>query len=198
MAEFSYNNAKNSSTKFTPFELNCGHHPQVNYKDELDPRLQSRAAGVEAKALRELLTEYKINLRDTQEPQTRYHNKSVKERTYMPRETVWLASRHIKTKQNKKLEDKFLGPFEVIESVGKQAYRLKLPSRWRIYNVFHMSLLERNTTRKGGANHEIEQLQLEFEDNNSKEFEVEGIKDSAVYARELENRRPPSLYYLIH
>ena len=27
MAEFAYNNAKNASTGFTLFELNCGYHP---------------------------------------------------------------------------------------------------------------------------------------------------------------------------
>ena len=45
----------------------------------------------------------------------------------------------------------------------------------------------------------LQQLQLEFEDDGkSKEFEVEGIRDSAVYARESEDGRPPGLYYLIH
>lgn len=182
MAKFFYNNTKNSNFKFTPFELNCEHHPQVSYEDKLDLRLQSRAAEVKAKALQELLTECKINLQDAQESQARYYDKSVKERIYVPRETVWLASWHIKTKQNKKLEDKFFGPFKAIEPVGKQAYRLKLLSRWHIHNVFHVSLLKKNTTRKRGANHKIEQLQLEFKNknNNSNEFEIEDICNSAV------------------
>ena len=30
MAEFAYNNAKNASTGFTPFELNCGYHSRVS------------------------------------------------------------------------------------------------------------------------------------------------------------------------
>lgn len=62
MAKFAYKNAKNSSTKFTPFELNCGYHLCVSYEDELDPRLRSRAVAIEAKVLKELLTEYKNNL----------------------------------------------------------------------------------------------------------------------------------------
>ena len=39
MAEFAYNNAKNASTGYTPFELNCRYHPWVSYKEDLDPRL---------------------------------------------------------------------------------------------------------------------------------------------------------------
>ena len=42
MAEFVYNNAKNTSTSFTPFELNCGYYPRVSYKEDLDPCSQSK------------------------------------------------------------------------------------------------------------------------------------------------------------
>ena len=38
MAKFAYNNAKNSSTGHTPFELNCGYHPRVSFEEDTDPR----------------------------------------------------------------------------------------------------------------------------------------------------------------
>ena len=44
MAEFAYNNAKNASIGYTPFELNCRYHPRVFYKKDLNPRLQSKTA----------------------------------------------------------------------------------------------------------------------------------------------------------
>ena len=37
MAEFAFNNAKNASTGHTPFELNYGYHPQMSYKEDIDP-----------------------------------------------------------------------------------------------------------------------------------------------------------------
>ena len=37
MAEFVYDNAKNASTGHMPFELNCGYHPRISYKEEVDP-----------------------------------------------------------------------------------------------------------------------------------------------------------------
>ena len=42
MAEFAYNNAKNASTSYTSFELNCGYHPRISYKKNLDLYLQSK------------------------------------------------------------------------------------------------------------------------------------------------------------
>ena len=42
----------------------------------------------------------------------------------------------------------------------------------------------------------VEQLEFEAGGDN-KEYEVEGIRDSAVYARELEASHLPGLYYLV-
>ena len=36
MVDFDYNNAKNTSTGYTPFELNCGYYPRISYEEDLD------------------------------------------------------------------------------------------------------------------------------------------------------------------
>ena len=60
-----------------------------------------------------------------------------------------------------------------------------------------MFLLEQDSIRKGQVNEKIAE-QLEFEaGGNNKEYEVEGIYNSAVYARKLEARHLPGLYYLV-
>ena len=41
------------------------------------------------------------------------------------------------------------------------------------------------------------QLDFEFEAGDDKEYKVDGIRDSAVYARELAIRQLPGLYYLV-
>ena len=56
MAEFAYNNAKNASTGFTPFELNCGYHPRVSYEEDLDPYSKLRTAEKLSSELQELMT----------------------------------------------------------------------------------------------------------------------------------------------
>ncbi len=52
-----------------------------------------------------------------------------KELSYTLGENVWLNSKYIKTKQNKKLENKFFGLFRVFYAVAKQAYKLKLSTK---------------------------------------------------------------------
>ncbi len=55
MAEFAYNNAKNTSTSHTPFELNYGYHSRVFLKEDVNLRSRSRSANELAEELRELM-----------------------------------------------------------------------------------------------------------------------------------------------
>ena len=129
MAEFTYNNAKNTSTNHTPFELNYGYHPQMSYKEDVNSCSQSKLADELLAELREVMIVCQENLYHTQELQKRIHNKRVKPWSYAPGKKVWLNSKYIKTKRNRKLEIKFFEPFRVLHSVGKQAYKLELSKK---------------------------------------------------------------------
>lgn len=37
MAEFAYNNVKNTNIRYMPFKLNCGYHPYTFYKEDVNP-----------------------------------------------------------------------------------------------------------------------------------------------------------------
>ncbi len=91
--------------------------------------MRSRSANELAEELRELMEVYCQNLLHVQELQKRVHDKGVKSYSYAPYEKVWLNSKYIKTKRNKKLKSKFFGPFQVLHVVGKQAYKLELPTK---------------------------------------------------------------------
>ena len=129
MAGFVYNNAKNANSGYTPFELNCGYHPRMLYKEDVDPRSKSKSADKLLTELRELIIICRKNVHHAQKLQKRAHNKGVKPRNYAPSDKVWLNSKYIKTNQNRKLKAKFFKPFQVLYPVGKQAYKLEFPRK---------------------------------------------------------------------
>ena len=92
-----------------------------------------------------------------------------------------------------KLEAKFFGLFRVLHLIRKQEYKLELPKKWRIHDVFYVLLLEQDTTRKEWDNNMVE---LDNGDDSGK-YEVEAIRDSTVFAKELELGHLPGLYYLV-
>ena len=66
------------------------------------------------------------NLKHDQELQKQAHNKETKPTSYASCEKVWLNSRYIKTKCNRKLEAKFFEFFQVLHLMSNEAYKLKL------------------------------------------------------------------------
>ena len=166
MAEFAYNNAKNASTGHTSFELNCDYHPHISFEENINPCSQSKTADKLSAEPQKLMIVCWKNLHHTQEHHKRAYNKSVKPRSYTPGDKIWLNSKYIKTKRNRKLVAQFFGQFQVLHPVSKQVYKLKLPKKWRIYDIFHVSLLEQDTTKKKRVDENV--TELEFDTGNNK------------------------------
>ncbi len=103
MAEVAYN-TKNASTGHTPFELNCGYHARVFFKEDVDPRSRFCSANKLVEELRELMEVCYQNLLYAQELQKKAYDKGVKSRSYAPSKKVWLNSKYIRTRGNKKFE----------------------------------------------------------------------------------------------
>ena len=195
MAKFAYNNAKNSSTGHMPFKLNCGYHLRISFKKDTDPCSQSKSANKLSAELQDLMTVCRENLYYAQELQKQAHNKGVKPKSYTPGDKVWLNNKYTKIKRNRKLKAKFFRPFQVLHPVGKQAYKLELPKWWGMHNVFHVSLLGQDTTKKEWVDKRMKELELEA--GNNEEYKVKAIWDNAVYASKLESSQLPGLYYLV-
>ena len=83
----------------------------------------------------------------------------------------------------------------MLHLVGKQAYKLKLRKKWRVYNVFYVSVLEQDTIRKGCMSEKVPEL--DAGDKDSEEYKVEAIWDNAVYANKSESGHLLSFYYLV-
>ncbi len=86
--EFAYNNATNASTDHILFELNCGYHSRVLFKENVEPRSRSRSANELAKELRELIEVYCQNLLYAQELEKRADDRGIKSCSYAPGEKV--------------------------------------------------------------------------------------------------------------
>ena len=64
-----------------------------------------------------------------------------------------------------------------------------------MHNVFHVSLLKQDSTKKERVDERLKELELET--GNSKKYKVEAIWDSTIYASKSESSQLPSLYYLV-
>ena len=87
---------------------------------------------------------------------------------------VMLATKYIKLKGMKspKLTPRYVGPFQITEMINPVAFRLTLPPRMRIHNVFHASLLKPFIARPG---QDLTPPPLIVDDEN--EYEVEILLD---------------------
>ena len=125
--------------------------------------------------------------------QKRAHNKGTKPRSYVPGDKIWFNSKYIQIKQNLNVKTKFFGPFLVLYLVEKQVYKLELPKKWKIHDVFHVSLPEHDTTRKWQMDENV----TEFETSTNEDYEMEEIWNTTVYAKKSAVGHLLGLYYLI-
>ncbi|MBW0548084.1 hypothetical protein O181_087799 [Austropuccinia psidii MF-1] len=139
--EFSYNNAKHSSTKKSPFFTIYGRIPSFD-SIHISQNSPSRKLSTKLQSVQQVVKE---ELKSAIRRFKKYADRSRSiPPDFQPGDKVWLASKSIKTTRlTKKLSERWLGPFEVIKKVGSHAYLLKLPQQWNsVHPVFHVSLLE--------------------------------------------------------
>ena len=75
-----------------------------------------------------------------------------------------LFSKTLPVAGTRKLRARFVGPFRVIEHIGKTAYRLNIKGRFKfIHNIFHVSQLKKHTPG-GSSTTSPEPIQVESED----------------------------------
>ncbi len=99
-------------------------------------------------------------------------------RNYQIGDHVWLDSNNLSLPHpKKKLNDKRVGPFEIVEKAGASAYKLKLPPHWRIHPCFNEKLLTPYVL-PAFPNQELPPPPPPDLINDEEEFEIEEVLDS--------------------
>jgi hypothetical protein len=191
LAEFAYNNAPNATTGVSPFFANKGYHPNISVHPERDVMsARARDLAVDLDELHQML-KYEIA-----EAQKQYQYYADKRRSPPPDfkigDKVMLNSKHVKTtRPAKKLSEKNLGPYEIIDQPGTLSFTLRLPTAMRaLHPVFHVSQLE--PAPPNTIPNRVQPPPPPVEIDGEQQYEISEILDSKI-----DNRRLCKLLYLV-
>lgn len=141
--EFAYNRAQHSATKMSPFEAAYGFNPKTPLDLKPLPPAEVVSLTGEAKAayVKELHQKVQENLEKRTEQYTKHANKGRKDIVFEPGEWVWLHMRQERfpNQRSSKLKPRGDGPFQVVERINNNAYRLDLPGELNVSSTFNVT-----------------------------------------------------------
>ena len=169
-----YNGTSSASTNKTPHEIVYGRN--ITLPGEIRPLEEDGAADFPAvdahvNKLRAVQTATEANIRRAQNMQKKHADKKRRPANIIEGDFVLLEAKNLRLKidASRKLLPRYVGPYQVISSIGSDAYKLALPASMKIHNVFHASLLKKYMGHIG----EGDAIELEAEEEP--EYEVEAI-----------------------
>ncbi|KAK3544099.1 hypothetical protein QTP86_001557, partial [Hemibagrus guttatus] len=150
-AEYAQNSLIHSSTGLTPFQCVLGYQPPL-FPWSGEP---SDVPAVEEwyQRSQEVWERAHVRLqRAVRSQRIQADRRRRPHPSYQVGQRVWLSTRNLRLKLPcRKLNPRFIGPFEIIRQVNPVAYRLRLPAAYRICPTFHVSLLKPAYPSAGGA-----------------------------------------------
>ena len=134
----------NRSTRYSPFFLMYGYHPVLPVellKGEKSTNVETLSKFLER--TQEVWRLARVQMEKAVVAQKRYYDQKHLDTQFSVGDSVLLSTQNLRFKGiPHKLQWKFCSPYKILEKIGAQAYRLKLPDTWRIHPVFHASLLK--------------------------------------------------------
>ncbi|CAL8989012.1 unnamed protein product [Prunus brigantina] len=137
---------RSESTGSSPFELATGQQPMTPNTVVSGYTGSSPAAYKTAKEWRVTNELARAQLEKATRKMKKWADKHRRDVVFQPGDMVFVKlnpSQHKSTRRlHKALLRRYEGPFPIIRSVGRVAYRVELPPRLKIYPVFHVSNLK--------------------------------------------------------
>lgn len=176
--EFAHNQRAHASTKMTPFQALYGFtpgfviQPGPSKNPTADTRLRDLAeAQKEAQAALEIANDWMKQAYD------RYHAEAP---VLSPGEDVWLDGKNVPVSGTRKLSDKWLGPYKILERIKEtDDYKLALPTSMRIHPSFHVSLLRKREPDEIPGR--VQPPPRPVKVRGQTEYVVESIEDTRLY-----------------
>ncbi|GJY92167.1 putative reverse transcriptase domain-containing protein [Tanacetum coccineum] len=144
-AEFAHNHAVNRSTGFSPFQVVYSAQPRGPL-DLMTPRVSSSVPKKVQDFVAGLHDVHKVVHENLVRANSKYKQDADHKRRHVDFEEgdfVWavLTKDRFPVGEYNKLSAKKIGPLEIVEKINSNAYRLKLPSHIRCYDVFNVKHL---------------------------------------------------------
>lgn len=177
-AELAYNCTVHNTTGMTPFEVMIGENPLRAADLELQD-LPPTTTPPMTRVFRQMVDKVAKHIAAAQRRQKQYADQHRREEEFQEGELVWLSSRNMTPRGSPKLQPKYVGPYKIIQRIGKVAYKLDLPPSMQQHPVFHVSLLSKYDERPPEMRQEEgwEPVTSEGAEGQA-EYEVEEILDS--------------------
>ena len=205
LTKFAYNNTKHASTQMSSFEVMQKYTSRMSFENSANFKVKFKFVNEHVKKLTKLLNVLKTNLTHAQKQQIKYKNARTKKANFEVESYVNVNDKNIRIKRNKKLEWKFFESFKILDTIDDQIYRIDILKRWRIHNVFHVSLLKEIKVKKREKaslelTYQFENIDIEKDETTKEIYDVEAIENSKILKKDQISKKSYSesdLYYLI-
>ena len=180
------------STGLRPYEIEFGMRPRQHYDWEErtrtfsspTERMNREQAQSFAQRAHQVWQWARENLKKAQERQARQANKKRREPDFGPGDSVYVSTKGWPTdRPSTKLDRQNDGPFEIIEKVG-HSYRLRLPERIKMHDVFHADRLRK--ARMDPLPGQVVPPPPPIEVDGEKEWLVDRVKSSRTHYKKLQ------------
>ena len=181
VAEFALNASKHVATQHSPAYVVYGREPSLPLDHAVRAVTDCTVEAVAERVSRMHSTVQLVKgaLARAANTMATYANRKRRDVEVKVGARAWLSTEHLKLAPglSRKLAAKWVGPFEVEAAVGPVSFKLKLPERWRVHNVFHASQLKPafGEDQESGIQQRGEVFRPEADADG--EFEVEDILD---------------------